>query len=115
MNTVPATAYLRINIFPTRLSYKHMDTSGGAIAGEYTLHKFFDQMWENSNKGVRFLPNTPSPSLSLHNPPTPFSFSFLHPPSLSLPFLDICMHSVRTYREVLGEGEDMIQREGVCG
>jgi len=32
----------------------HMDT-GGAIAGEYALHSVFDQLWENANKGVRFL------------------------------------------------------------
>jgi hypothetical protein len=27
--------------------------TGGAIVGEYALHKVFDQAWENSNKGVR--------------------------------------------------------------
>jgi hypothetical protein len=32
---------------------RHGCRTGGAIAGEYALHKVFDQLWENANKGVR--------------------------------------------------------------
>ena len=35
--------------------------AGGAIAGEYALHKVFDQMWENANKGVS--ESRPGPNL----------------------------------------------------